>query len=82
MSKERIRWYQVERYFKSRGYHILPSGLNKVILEPKKEGEKKLRNAVVIPEKMCDVRSAEVEAPILKQLKRVFNVTPEQILKG
>ena len=79
MYKYKVRWREVESFFKKRGFYILDTKRNKMIASPEKKG---LRDVVVIPEKCSDVGSAEVTRPFLKQIERVFGITAKQIKAG
>jgi hypothetical protein len=79
MSAVRPKWKQLERYCLRHGYDVRSDGGDKVIVAPPNSDPSRMRQTVRIGHRHA---KPGVELPIghIKQLKRAFGITPEDIL--
>ncbi len=83
MSQPVIRWGQVKKYFLSRGYEITKSGGDTLISAPKNINKSgRTRNIVRIGHKCSSKDGDDVWDSYLSLIKRAFNITRDQIIKG
>ena len=82
MSRQRVKWGQVQRYFLRRNYEIRNKKGDKLIYPPKTDKTKRGRPVVRIGHNYSNHFGDELLDAHINAIKRKFGVTREDILSG
>ena len=80
MGQSRVKWGDVERYCSRNGYVIKSDGGDKIIQAPK-DGKPRSRHTIRIGHTSCRNAGTELLKVYVSQLRKVFGITTEDLLK-
>lgn len=78
MSRKAIKWGQLQRFLRKRGFEVTGSGGEKMIRAPKSK-ELKSRSVVCLGHKSCSKPGNQVYDCYINQICNAFGVTRKEI---